>query len=356
MGELIESKVFSPKLFLLGDHGVGHVTELKAIGDPNVYSKIEISFPESALDWPAYFAQVSEKYAESLIADPPDLLVVLGDRLELLAIAPQVLSLGAKIVHIHGGEVTEGAIDDSVRHAISKLTSLHFVATQFSCDVLESLGETRNRIHVTGALAVDNFARLVTIPKPELETMLGVEISEDAILVTFHPVTNSADGELEAAHFFEALAGLRAQILITEPNHDPGSKLVRDLIGRLQSTHPRVHLFTELGTSVFYSLLKQVKAVVGNSSSGIFDSVIAGTPSLDFGSRQKSRVTCPSVVRTHPASPDELLVQIEKMVSAGNLASNSVKRDFFGKPGVATRMVEILSTDDILFSPKWQTR
>lgn len=230
----------------------------------------------------------------------PDLLVILGDRYEMLAVASAACVMRIPIVHIAGGEITEGAIDDSIRHAITKLSSLHLTATEEYRRRVISMGEDERFVVNTGAIGVDNLMSLQPMGKSELEESIGMRLGDKALLVTYHPVTMDSPGSA-ARGCRELLRALdrreESQIIITYPNNDSRGQVIIDLIEEYGRSSPgRVRVIPSLGRVRYISALRYVKAVVGNSSSGIVEVPSAGIPTVNIGDRQKGRIAGDSVI------------------------------------------------------------
>lgn len=253
-----------------------------------------------------------EGFAEAFELLQPDLILILGDRYEMLAAASAASIFGIPVAHFHGGEITEGAYDDSIRHAITKLATYHFTATEEYRRRVIQMGEEPDRVFNVGALGVDNimneqFMTLAEFNRSLKEITEGEipEFREDFLLVTFHPVTRQPE---EAAEQTEAL--LRAldeckdkQILFTMPNSDTGGKIVGDIIREwVSANRDRAICVTSLGRKRYYSALKHCGVVVGNSSSGLIEAPSFGIPTVNIGDRQKGRAQGNTVIN---CAPDE---------------------------------------------------
>lgn len=276
----------------------------------------------------------------------PDLVVILGDRYEMLVVATVAMLYRIPIAHLHGGEVTEGAYDDSIRHCITKLSSLHFASTEVYRQRIIQLGECPERVFNTGAIGVENLQRVPLVGKAELEEYLGFEISPRLILATYHPVTLSQrSGARDIDDFLRALDTVGdAQVIFTMPNSDEGSGKIRQAIKDYCGRWPmRCHCFDSLGLARYLSLMGYATAVVGNSSSGIIEVPSAHIPTLNIGDRQKGRVHGASVVDCQPdyASVVEGLRRVlsPEMRSLARRADNP-----YYKPGTAQQIFDVIST------------
>ena len=229
----------------------------------------------------------------------PDLIVVLGDRFEILAAVSAALFFKIPVAHLHGGEITEGAYDDSIRHAITKMSHLHFTSTEAYRQRVIQLGEQPDRVFYVGAIGVENIKRVPLMSQAELEDSIRFKLGEKSLLVTYHPVTlenhTAAD---QCQNLLEALDEFpEYKVIFTLPNSDTDGRVIIRLINEYVSLRPeRCMAIPSLGLQRYLSALKCVSAVVGNSSSGIIEVPSFGIPTLDIGNRQKGRIAAESVV------------------------------------------------------------
>jgi GDP/UDP-N,N'-diacetylbacillosamine 2-epimerase (hydrolysing) len=249
-------------------------------------------------------------FADVFKKSRPDWLIVLGDRFETFAAAFAAFLSKIPIAHIHGGEVTEGATDDSIRHTITKLSFLHFTSTEVYRKRVIQLGEDPSRVFNVGAIGLDNIKNLSLLSREELENSLGIKLLENFVLVTYHPVT--LDKQSSAEHFQSLLNALSKQkdlqIIFTMPNADADSRVIVQLIQQFASNNTdRVHFFTNMGQLRYLSALKHCYAVIGNSSSGIIEAPSFGIPVINIGDRQKGRVIPDNVIQ---ANPDENSIDV----------------------------------------------
>jgi UDP-hydrolysing UDP-N-acetyl-D-glucosamine 2-epimerase len=236
-------------------------------------------------------------YAQALAQLGPDLLVTLGDRFEMLAAVLAALPLGLPVVHLHGGELTQGAIDDAARHAMTKLSHLHFVATAEYARRLRQMGEEPWRITVTGALSLDNLDQVELLGRPALEKELGIHLDPGPLLVTFHPETLSpGQGPWQLGQLLVALEEAGRQVIFTLPNADAGGRELTALIQEFSERHPWAHVRDNLGTRNYFSLMALAGAMVGNSSSGIIEAPSLGLPVVNIGTRQDGRTRAANVI------------------------------------------------------------
>lgn len=285
-------------------------------------------------------------FADAYQALKPDLLVVLGDRYEILIAVSAALIFKIPVAHLHGGEITQGAYDDAIRHAITKMSHLHFTSTEQYRQRVISMGETPEHVFNVGAIGVDNIKQIPLWSLEDTEQSLGgFKLNKSTILVTYHPVTlenNTAEqqiGELLAA--LDALPQLR--VVFTMPNSDTGNQIIAERIEQWCSNNAaRAVWFTSLGLVRYLSTLQYIGAVVGNSSSGIIEVPSFGIPTLNIGNRQKGRIAAASVVNCCPTADDivkNLLTLIEKK---STFAANPYER-----PSTAQDIISVLSSTDL---------
>ena len=237
-------------------------------------------------------------FAEAYDTLQPDLIVVLGDRYEILAAVETALIKQIPVAHIHGGELTFGAYDDAIRHSITKMSHLHFTSTEEYRKRVIQLGEQPERVLYVGALGVENIKRVRLLSKEEIEQDLQFEITDQTILVTYHPVTLSGSNPLDDINaLFEALdEHPNLRVIFTMPNSDTGGQVIADAIERYAEHHTdHVRAYKSLGMKRYLSVMKYCTAVVGNSSSGILETPSFHIPTLDMGSRQGGRMAAESV-------------------------------------------------------------
>lgn len=238
-------------------------------------------------------------FADALERLKPDFMVVLGDRYEILAAAQAALIARVPLAHIHGGETTEGAIDESIRHAVTKMSQLHFVAAgQYRNRVIQ-LGERPETVHDVGGLGIENLKRLKLMDRGALEDSIGFSLGETSFMVTYHPATL---GQLPPAVAMQALLDAldrfpQAQVIITKPNSDADGRILAEMVDRYaESRKGRVALFTSMGQLRYLSALRQVDVVIGNSSSGIIEAPACRVPTVNIGERQSGRLKAASVI------------------------------------------------------------
>lgn len=237
--------------------------------------------------------------SEALQRQKPDLLVILGDRFEALAIAQAAMVARVPVAHLHGGETTEGAIDEAFRHAITKMAHLHFTSTEAYRQRVIQLGENPENVFNYGAPGIDSIVRLPLLNREELSKAIGIEIDSRFFLVTYHPVTLTSDGAISSLSNLLAVLDRypEHQLIITYPNADThGRKLIELLEAYKRDNPERVQLVQSLGQLRYLSAMKFCDAVIGNSSSGLIETPTFGNPTLNIGDRQKGRIFASTVI------------------------------------------------------------
>lgn len=273
----------------------------------------------------------------------PDGLVLLGDRYELLAFAATALLSRVPILHINGGELTEGAIDDSVRHAITKMAWLHFPSTEIYGRRIVQMGEDPRRVHVVGALGIDAIGEASILDRSTLSRRLNFDVSGDYILVTCHPTTL---GEPDSAGLDALTDALESwpdlKVIITGVNADVGHRAIDGRIRQFAEATPgRVMYATSLGQSLYFSAMKHCAAVVGNSSSGLIEAPTFGVPTVNIGIRQKGRVRAQSVIDCDE-EPNSIAAGLRRALSASFRETARNARNPHGAGGAACRITEVL--------------
>lgn len=236
--------------------------------------------------------------ADTLGAMRPDLLLLIADRYEMLAPAAVALALRIAVAHIEGGEISQGAIDDAVRNAITKMAHIHFTSTQLARQRVVSMGEEAWRVHRAGAPSLDHLRRQKLFTGEELEARLHLDLSHPTILVAYHPVTIARDTVREADAVFAALRKTEGQIVFCYPNADAGSRNLMERAKAFCAERGSGRIFTNLDPLTYWSLLAQVDLLLGNSSSGIMEAASFALPVVNIGIRQQGRERARNVIDT----------------------------------------------------------
>lgn len=284
----------------------------------------------------------------------PDILVLLGDRFEILAAASAAMAARIPIAHLHGGESTEGAIDEAIRHAVTKMAHLHFVAAEPYRKRVIQLGEDPERVFHFGATAIDNIRSMKLMDRRRLEASLGFSLGKRCFLVTYHPVTIEDRGpESAMKELFKALDSFpEARLIITRPNADAGGRQIIKLIDEYASKRGAgVLVSTSLGQLRYLSAMKHADAVIGNSSSGIIEAPALKKPTVNIGTRQKGRIRAGSVIDCDDKA-GQIQAAIAKAISPEFQRSLAAVTSPYGNGGTATAIKEQLkktALKDILF-------
>jgi len=273
----------------------------------------------------------------------PDLLLLIADRYEMLAPASVALALRIPIAHIEGGEISEGAIDDAVRNALTKMSHIHFTSTEEARRRVISMGEEEWRVHRAGAPSLDHLRRRTLLSREPLESNLGIDLGQPTVLIAYHPVTIAHDTVQEADSLFAALAALPDQLLFCYPNSDAGSRSLIEHTKLFLASRKSGHLFVNLDALSYWSLLRQVSLLVGNSSSGIMESASFSLPTVNVGIRQQGRERARNVL---DAPPDVASIQdaLAKARSAAFRDSLRGMANPYGEGFASEKIVQILTT------------
>ncbi len=253
---------------------------------------------------------------QALTSLTPDILVLLGDRYECLGAAAAATLANTPIAHIHGGDITEGAIDDCLRHAITKMSHLHFPSCEEYRQRIIQMGEQPNTVWNVGALGVENARKLALMDETHLRKSLKLQQNEPFFLCTFHPVTlESGNEKNQMAALFKALVRFEShRIIFTGANADPGGTSINSMLREFASHNEQMDLYPSLGVHLYLSAAKYASCVVGNSSSGIVEIPSLGTPVVNIGNRQKGRVASKAVINC-AAHDDEIYKALLKAQS-----------------------------------------
>jgi GDP/UDP-N,N'-diacetylbacillosamine 2-epimerase (hydrolysing) len=279
----------------------------------------------------------------------PDVILVLGDRFEIFAAVASAMVSRIPVAHIHGGEATEGLIDEPIRHSITKMSHIHFTATEAYRNRVIQLGERPDKVFYTGTPGLDNISKLKLYNKNELEKSINFEIGDKCFLVTFHPVT--LESGTSAYQFDELLKAIEEfndfKVIFTLPNADTDGRIVIEKIQRYVSLNSKKAIaFTSLGQIRYLSALKHVSMAIGNSSSGLTEAPSFKIPTINIGDRQKGRIKAQSVIDCLP-----LKEEIVKSISLG-LSSEFQEKllnitNPYGSGGASKKIVEILKNIDL---------
>jgi len=279
----------------------------------------------------------------------PDVIMVLGDRYEILAAVSTALFYKIPVIHLHGGEITEGAYDDAIRHAITKMSHLHFTSTEEYRQRVIQMGEYPETVYYVGALGCENIRQIPLMGKEKLEESLNFVLDKNTILVTFHPVT--IENNTAETQFKELLSAIdnidNLRVIFTMPNSDTDGQIIMDLIKDYVAKNPKKAVwFTSLGMRRYLSTLQYIGAVVGNSSSGIIEVPSFHIPTINIGNRQKGRIEASSVVNCKPERVD-IEEKLAMVMQSGYVESLKDIRNPYDKPDTASEIVRIIKKQKI---------
>lgn len=282
-------------------------------------------------------------FADALNELQPDLIVVLGDRFEIFAAVAAALVARIPVAHLHGGETTEGAFDEALRHSITKMSHLHFVAAEEYCQRVIQLGEHPDRVFLVGGLGIDNIKRLKLLDRAELEATLDFKLGQKNLLITFHPATLEAATAIDQmAELLVAMADLRdTQLIFTMPNADTDGRALITMVEQFVAQHPNARAYTSLGQLRYLSCIAQVDGVVGNSSSGLAEVPSFGKGTINIGDRQRGRLQAESVINCEPTRRS-IAVALKRLYSPEFHESLSQVRNPYGDGGASEKVVKTI--------------
>ena len=285
--------------------------------------------------------------ADALADLKPDIMLVLGDRYEIFAACTAAMFAKIPIAHLHGGEKTEGAFDEAMRHSITKMSHLHFVATKEYKQRVIQLGEEPNRVYSVGGLGVDSIAHTKLLTRKELEKEINFKLGKRNLLATFHPVTLEKKSELQMIELLAALAKLKnTKILFTMPNSDPEGMKLRKLIENFCDQNDNVFFYKSLGQLRYFSCIKHFDGLIGNSSSGLLEVPAFKKGTINIGNRQLGRINAKSVINCAPER-DAISFALKKLFS--NKFKTKLKNvvNPYGKGGASESILKVLENIDV---------
>jgi len=348
------------RLYVAGAHLAARygetVREIEKDGWPITARVATVVDDDSPRGVAAMTARAVEGFGTAFADDRPDILVVLGDRYEMLAAATAALPFALPVAHVHGGEETEGAIDNQIRHAITKLAHLHFASASAHAERIAAMGEARWRIHVVGAPGLDRFRGQQPMSRAELAAALELPAAERWVIVTFHPAT--LEPEHAAAHVRELLAALvtlDAWAVITYPGADTEGQAIIAELQEFAARAPRARLVTHLGEPMYLSLVHHADAMLGNSSSGIIEAPSFALPVVNVGTRQAGRLRASNVIDVVPERT-AVAAALARALAPAFRASLRGAVNPYGDGHAAARIVEVLRTvalDAALVRKRW---
>lgn len=313
-----------------------------------ISERVEI-LPSS--DTPAAVAEAMGRgtigFAQAYTRQRPDLLLALGDRFEMHSAVVAALPLKIPVAHIHGGELSEGAIDDALRHSITKMSHLHFVATETYGNRVIQMGEEPWRVVISGAPALDNLKTIELPTRAQLAKDYDLREEESFLLVTYHPVTlGHEQTEEQMTALLEALGESDMAVVFTYPNTDTGNRAIIQLMGEYVASNSRARTFVNLGTQGYFSMMKHAAAMVGNSSSGIIEAASFRLPVVNIGNRQRGRLRAANVIDVG-YSRSEIVAGIRQALAPDFRARLDDLLNPYGDGHAAERIVETLRSVEL---------
>jgi GDP/UDP-N,N'-diacetylbacillosamine 2-epimerase (hydrolysing) len=287
-------------------------------------------------------------FADALAELKPDVMLILGDRYEIFAAAASAMIARIPIAHLHGGEITEGAFDEAIRHSITKMSHLHFVAADEYRQRVIQLGEQPERVFQTGGIGIDNILRLKLLTRDELEAALNLNLAKRNLLITFHPVTlehNTSRNQMD--ELLAALAELEdTGLIFTMPNADTAGRVIFRQIKDFCAQHSHAHAFMSLGQLRYLSCIQHVDGVVGNSSSGLTEVPSLKKGTVNIGDRQRGRLKAVSVI---DCNPDKVSISnaLAQLFSPDFQAVLSAVENPYGDGGASEAIVRLLEEQQL---------
>ena len=352
--EMMQDPEISPSLVVSGTHLLQKFGEtVKFIENDNIPIACRLpiydeNFSGSEPEIAKAIALATELLTAHLQENHYDAVVVLGDRYELLGFCSACVICRVPIIHIHGGEITEGAIDDKIRHAVTKLASLHFPSVPAYAKRIVQMGEHPDFVHAVGALGIDNVMKLPLLSREELFRQIEIDTNLPVATVTFHPVTTeSPEMALQEINvLLDVLENCGVYSVITMPNSDTGGDFIYQRIAEETSRHPEIMcLRKSLGQVRYLSLLKYADLMIGNSSSGILESASFSIPVVNIGDRQKGRLAPENVIHCD-CTKKAIQTAIEKALSPEFRQSLQGLVNPYGDGHTAERMTAIIKETD----------
>ena len=345
--ELAAHPEINLKLIVLASHlspEFGHtVREIEADGFP-IAAKLEcLLSSDTDVGMAKSIGLGVLSLADTLGSMRPDLLLLIADRYEMLAPASVALALRIPIAHIEGGELSQGAIDDAVRNALTKMSHIHFTSTETARTRVISMGEEPWRVHRAGAPSLDHLRRSVLLTRQQLEEQLGLDLTQPSAVVAYHPVTLLSDTLSEVDALLQALSETPEQLLFCYPNADAGSRSLIERTRAFVASRQNARIFVNLPSITYWSLLRSAWLMVGNSSSGIMETGSFALPAVNVGMRQMGREQGPNIIDAAPTA-DSIRSAIEKARSPKFLQSIAGMVNPYGDGHAAERIVSVLSS------------
>ena len=342
------SKKFNSTLIVAGSHLIKKYgysyTEIKKTKYKNI--KI-IKFPQKNTNIFKIYINIFKKSYELFLKEKPDLIFLTGDRFEILAVASVCLCLNIKVVHLHGGEITLGAIDDAVRHSVSKIAKFHFVTTQTYKNRLIQLGENPKNIFLSGSPSVERIMRLKLITLNDLEKKLNIKL-KDYFILTIHPETlQNNDFNNNFENIFKILKKYKKyKVIITMPSLDRGSIIIQNIINKYTDNR-QFHFIKSLGSDTYISLVKYSLGVIGNSSSSLIELPSLKKGAINLGNRQNGRIRANNIIDSNFKLKSINNALIKLLSNKFNLKLKNIKNPYYKKNSSNIIFQKILNFKDI---------
>ena len=340
--EINQNKKFELLLVVTGSHlSKNHGMTIKEIINDGfkISSKININPKgDKSFDSTISMGKAVIEFAKFFKKSKPDFNIILGDRYEIFASAIASYQMNIPNVHIHGGDKS-GGLDEYTRHAITKISNIHFTATKKSSQRIKKMGERSENIFHTGSLSIDEILNDNITKKQELEKKYNVELSQDNILLVQHPVTTeNKNVEKQISQTLQAILKIKKNTIIIGPNLDIGNKLIQEKIKKVSKNNHMIQVYDNIPRQDFLGFLKNCKVLVGNSSSGIIEASLFKIPVVNIGIRQKNREHGPNVINVKEFSKKEIEIAIKKALSKNKLKISKI----YGDKVVAKKIMNIL--------------
>jgi GDP/UDP-N,N'-diacetylbacillosamine 2-epimerase (hydrolysing) len=287
-------------------------------------------------------AMAINQFADAFSRLKPHIILILGDRYEIFAAATTAMTMNIPIAHISGGEITEGAMDEQIRHSITKMSHIHFPGADVYAQNIINMGEESWRVFNVGEPGIENIKLTKLLSKKEIKENLGVDVDENTMLITYHPVTLEVDNVTEQIkNLIKALDKVNKNMIITYPNSDNGGDKIIEALDKFDLRNQNVHLFRNLGSLRYLSVMKHCGVIVGNSSSALIEAPFLKKPVVNIGNRQKGRLTADNIIQSSN--------EVEDIYNAIMKATSQEFRDFaegvkslYGEGNTSEEIVKIL--------------
>ncbi len=303
--DFFEARVVVTGAHLMDEQG-NTFKEIVDDGIP-IHQKIYVPFGgDSTTDKSIFIAQTLQLFAEYFEQNRPDAVMVLGDRYEILAVSIAAMNARIPILHLCGGETTQGAIDECIRHSITKMSALHFVESEEFRKRVIQLGENPEHVYNVGLVGAENIMNMSFMTREQLSEELDMDLTSKYCVVTYHPETLSDESvEEQVEQLLQAISSFGDwQFVITKSNIDAGGAMINNMFDEYVKEHSNCKLFDSLGSKRYLSALKHCEMVIGNSSSGVLEAPVFGIPTINIGDRQKGRMNKRSIINCRPLARD----------------------------------------------------